>query len=105
MIPRVASTCCSLVAEEHLDRLIREFEARPTVRSKVALVLIRSAVALVLLAFPVIVLRAQEPQQWPQDDDTYADQQPAYQQPQYDSQNGQAQPYPQQGYGYPQSNQ
>jgi Protein of unknown function (DUF3300) len=101
MIPRVASTRSSLVAEALLDRRIRKFEARPKIKSNVALVLPRSAVALVLLAFPVAVLRAQEPQQWPQDDDSYADQQPAYQVPQY----GQAQPYPQQGYGYDQQSQ
>jgi Protein of unknown function (DUF3300) len=106
MIPRVASARTWLVAEAHLDRRIRQLEARPKVKSNVALVLSRSdlprsaVVALVLLAFPVAVLRAQETQQWPQDDD-YADQQPADQVPQY----GQAQPYPQPGYGDDQQNQ
>ncbi len=105
MILRVASTRSSLVAEAHLDRRIREFGVRPKVKSNVALVLHRfdlprsAVVALVLFAFPVAALRAQEPQQWPQDDDNYADQQqPVYQVPQY----GQAQSSPQQGYGYDQ---
>ena len=98
MILRVASTRSSLVAEANLDRLIREHEERPKTKSKVALVLPRfvfprsAVVALVLFSFPVVALRGQEPQQWPQDDDEYADQQPADQPPQY----GQAQPYPQQ---------
>ena len=108
MIPRVASTRSSLVAEAHLDRRIREFGVRPKVKSNVALVLHRfdfprsAVVALVLFAFPMVALRAQEPQQWPQDDDNYADQQqPVYQVPQY----GQAQSSPQQGYGYDQQSQ
>ena len=62
------------------------------------MVLSRFTVALVLLLLPVAVLRAQQPQQWPQDD-TYDDTQPAsQQQPQY----GQSQGYPQQGNDYPQ---
>lgn len=103
MIPRVASTRSSLVAEAHVDRRIRELGARPKVTSNVALVfrglvLPRSAVvALVLFSFPMLVLHGQEPQQWPQDDDNYADQQPANQAPQY----GQAQPNPPPGYGEP----
>jgi hypothetical protein len=100
MIARVASTCPSLVAVEHLDWLSRAFEARPMFKSKVALVLLRSAVVLVLLPVLAAVLRAQEPQQWPQDD-TYGDQLPATQQPQYNE----PQPNPQQGYSYGQQDQ
>lgn len=60
-------------------------------RSPSALVLKRLTVALVLLPFPAAALKAQEPQQWPQDDpqeqpydNTQADSQPGYgQQPYY----------------------
>jgi hypothetical protein len=73
-------------------------------------VLRNTAVALVLLALPAAAVKAQEPEQWPQDDDyagqaPVAGQQPSYDQPQYpqsDPQQGNyAQAYPQ-PYGAPQ---
>src|SRR3954447_9626987 len=72
--------------------------------------LVQLAVALVLLILPVGIVKAQEPQQWPQDDN-YADQQapqPAYDQPGYDQQQqsyGQQPDYsqPQQQPGYDQA--
>jgi len=99
MIFRVAPTGTCLAG--------KEIAGRPS-----ALVLARFAVALVLLLLPLATLRAQEPEQWPQDDDdasaqasapqqpeTYAqaDPQPAYDsQPDYGQQTGYGQ---QPGYG------
>src|SRR5580704_6722061 len=113
MIPRVAGIGSSSVPLSLVVSLLSVFRIRETKQdaqaidagSRFALVLSRFTVALVLLLLPVAVLRAQQPQQWPQDD-TYDDTQPAsQQQPQY----GQSQGYPQQGndfpqQGYPQSN-
>lgn len=103
MIPRVASTG-PLRISTFRDFEIRQVETssrEPKTRSSLALVLCKFAghcrrltVALVLFVFATVVLRAQEPEQWPQDDPNPDQQQPAYQQPQY----SQAQPYPQQGY-------
>src|SRR5215469_15168876 len=67
-----------------------------------ARVLSKLGVALVLLTFGYGALHAQEPEQWPQDDDT--PQQPAYGappaygSPQAQQQYGYGQPSPQQGY-------
>ena len=112
MISRVASTGSAVV-----NYAVRQVEDKQVskARSSIALVLFKSGlllrrltVALVLFTFGAAVLRAQQPEQWPQDDPYSDQQQPAYQQPQYDSQYGQAQPYPQQGYyqqqpAYPQA--
>jgi hypothetical protein len=85
MISRVALTGTCLVQ--------KDITGRPF-----ALVLKRFSVALVLLLLSAATVRAQEPEQWPQDDD-YAPQQPAYgstaQQQPYDY----AQSDPQSGYG------
>jgi Protein of unknown function (DUF3300) len=112
MIPRVAgigssSVPLSLVVSPRSICTIREQDAQTIYAgSRSAVVLSRFTVALVLLLLPVVVLRAQQAQQWPQDD-TYDDTQSGSQQqsqPQY----GRAQGYPQQGIddpqqGYPQS--
>src|SRR4051794_13638171 len=81
----------------------------------VALVFRTIAVALVLFALPSVVLKAQEPEQWPQDDDDSAQQaqsepsqaQPpgAFDYPQPNPEQGQQQAYgnpPQPGYDQPQ---
>src|SRR5215472_752365 len=90
MISQVAVTG-SLNQERTKIRQFRARLSRPVLR--------KTAVALVLLAFSAVLVRAQEPEQWPQDDD-YAgvpqNPQP-YNYPQADPQQGDyAQPYPQQ---------
>src|ERR1700760_3950448 len=108
MIPRVAGIGSSplplplVVSPRSVVRIPQTKQRAPRTNAKLALVLSRSAFALVLLTLPVAVLRAQEPQQWPQDE-TYDDTQSGPpQQPQY----GLSQGYPQQDdpqQGYPQS--
>ncbi len=88
------------------------FAVRNGCKSSPSLVSLKSIAALVLFGLSFPILRAQQPQSWPQDD-IYDDQQPqaGYGQPnnypqqgypQGDPQQGYAQQYPQPSYGQPQ---
>ncbi len=97
-------TCPPLEISKACQSRVADDDAKSSGMRSVPKVLRNTAVALVLLAMPAAAVMAQEPEQWPQDDDyagqpQVAGQQPSYDQPQYpqsDPQQGNyAQAYPQ----------